>query len=338
MITTAREPGGADMREELLAAIVDFLAGQDLLTLEEIRAALETELDAAPADALALLKERLTMDAGWGYYPPDPLARRIHHLLADRFLERQSEISGLEHMAAVGGAPLVLVANHLSYADANVVEVLLHRSGGSGGAAVANRLVALAGPKVFTDRQRRFSSLCFGTIKVPQSADVSSGEAMLGGREVARAARQAIDAAYGRLDAGDALLLFAEGTRSRTGAMRPMLPGASRYLERPGTCVIPVALAGSETLFPIGAATVRPARATIRLGIPLRADALMAAAGGSRKLAIDAIAVAIADLLPDSYRGAYADRGALAAAVRVLEHAMPEPRPAAPHRPTRASS
>ena len=325
------------MREELLAAIVDFLAGQDLLTLEEIRAALETELDAAPGDALAQLKQRLTMDAGWGYYPPDPLARRIHHLLADRFLERQSEVSGVEHLAAVAGAPLVLVANHLSYADANVVEVLLHRSGGSG-AAVADRLVALAGPKVFSDRQRRFSSLCFGTIKVPQSADVSSGEAMLGGREVAKAARQAIDVAYGRLDAGDALLLFAEGTRSRTSAMRAMLPGASRYLERPGTCVMPVALAGSETLFPIGAATVRPARATIRLGIPLRADALMAAAGGSRKLAIDAIAVAIADLLPVSYRGEYADRGALGAVVRVLEQAMPEPRPGAPQRPTRASS
>jgi hypothetical protein len=54
------------------------------------------------------------------------------------------------------------VSNHLSYADTDVIEVRLHRAGY---AAVANRLTALAGPKAFTNRQRRFSSLCFGTIK-----------------------------------------------------------------------------------------------------------------------------------------------------------------------------
>ena len=47
----------------------------------------------------------------------------------------------------------------------------------SGDAALANRLTAVAGPKVFTSRERRFSSLCFGTIKVPQSSEVASGEA-----------------------------------------------------------------------------------------------------------------------------------------------------------------
>src|SRR5688572_19864904 len=106
---------------------------------------------------LVALKANLTTDHGWAYYPPDPLARRIHHVLADRFLTPDSRVLGAHHLATVAGAPVVIVSNHLSYADANVIEVLLHRSGAT---ELADRLTALAGPKVFTSRERRFSSLC----------------------------------------------------------------------------------------------------------------------------------------------------------------------------------
>lgn len=212
-------------REGLIGAILQFLGDRDLLTLQDIGAALEREIDAAGPHALFALRARLATDNGRGYYPRDPLVQRIHGLLADRFLAHGSELREVHHLARVTGAPLVIVANHLSYADANVIEVLLRRAGG---AAVADRLTALAGPKVFTSPERRFSSLCFGTIKVPQSADLALGEAVLNAREVARAVRQSIDAARARLRNGDALLLFGEGTRSRTGAMQPMLPAAAR--------------------------------------------------------------------------------------------------------------
>ena len=121
------------------------------------------------------LKARLVTDNGWDYYPRDPLAQRIHHLLADRFLGHGSELRNAHHLARVTNVPVVIVANHLSYADANVIEVLLQRAGG---AALAGRLTALAGPKVFTSRERRFSSLCFGTVNVPKSAEVASGNAV----------------------------------------------------------------------------------------------------------------------------------------------------------------
>jgi 1-acyl-sn-glycerol-3-phosphate acyltransferase len=307
------------MRELLLAGILEFLAVEDLLTLEDIRAALEKEIDGAGADALVGLKQRLTTDIGWGYYPRDPLAQRIHHLLADRFLHGDSEVSGVEPLATLGSAPVVICANHLSYADANVVEVLLHRSGG---AALGNRLTAVAGPKVFASQHRRFSSLCFGTVKVPQSSDVTSEEPTLNARELARAARQSIDAARTRLDEGDALLLFGEGTRSRTGQMRPMLTGAARYLESPGTWIVLAGLAGPEALFPIDAATVRPAHVAMRMGAPIRADALFAAARGSRRLVVDAIGAGIADLLPPPYRGAYERSEDLQDARDVLAAAM----------------
>ncbi|HEY3381138.1 MAG TPA: lysophospholipid acyltransferase family protein [Vicinamibacterales bacterium] len=317
-MASADKQTGNLTRDILIGAVLRFLAGQDPVLLESSRAALEREIDGAGPDALIALDERLTMDIGWEYYPRDPLAQRIHHLLADRFLLEGSELQGAEHLARVVTGPVVMFANHLSYADANVVEVLLQRSGGE---ALANRLTAVAGPKVFTSRQRRFSSLCFGTIKAPQSAGVSSEEATLSARDVARAARRSIEVARGRLRAGDVLLLFGEGTRSRTGEMQPMLAGAARYLDVPGVWVLPAGLTGSEQFFPIDGATIRPARITMRLGCPARADALLAGADGDRRLVMDAIGLAVAELLPPRYGGVYADGDCFPEARQVLEAA-----------------
>jgi len=296
-------PPDRAIRDSLVAAILEFLAGQDLLTLQDIRAGLEHEIDGAGADALLHLRTRLTTDNGWDYYSPDPLARRIHHLLADRFLDPGSQIEGGSYLAEVRNAPLAIFANHLSYADANVIEILLRRGGC---AAIADRLTAIAGPKVFTNRERRFSSLCFGTIKVPQSAEVSSEEAALNAREVAIAARRSIEVARSRLCAGDALLLFGEGTRSRTAAMQRMLAGVARYLDVPGTWVVPAGLVGPEALFSVADSTLRPARVVLQFGRPLRASALLAGARRDRRIIMDAIGLAIAEVLPPAYRGVYA--------------------------------
>ena len=115
--------------------------------------------------ALDSLCERLA-HAGrdWSYYPPDPLARRIHEVLADRLLTEDSTVHGIEHAMAVGRGPVVIVANHLSYSDANLLEVLLRRAGA---AALSDRLAVIAGPKVYSSLTRRFSSLCFGSNQNP---------------------------------------------------------------------------------------------------------------------------------------------------------------------------
>ena len=316
MSNVGMRPGSS--RDTLVAAILQFLAGQDLLALQDIRVALEHELDAAGPEALLALKAHLATNDGWAYYPRDPLAQRIHHVLADRFLTADSEVTGAAHLAHVLDEPVVIFANHLSYADANVIEVLLQRSGA---AALANRLTAIAGPKVFTSRERRFSSLCFGTIKVPQSADVSSEEAVLSRRDVAAAARRAIDVAGERLRAGDALLLFGEGTRSRSGAMQRLLPGVARYLDDGSAWLLPAGLAGPEHLFPIGDMALQPARVVMRAGRPIRAGRLRQCAAGDSRLITDAIGLAIAELIPRAYRGAYGDADAFASARDVLAEA-----------------
>ena len=134
-------------RDVLIAAITAFLANQDAQMLNGIRESLERAVDEAGPDALTHLAGRLaSAGEGWDYYPRDPLARRIHQLLAERILKHDSVLLGVEHLAAVADKPVVIIANHLSYSDANLLEVLLHREGG---AALSDRLTVIAGPKVY---------------------------------------------------------------------------------------------------------------------------------------------------------------------------------------------
>jgi 1-acyl-sn-glycerol-3-phosphate acyltransferase len=126
-------------------------------------------------------------------------------------------------------------------------------------------------------------------------------------RDVARAARRSIEIAHERLRLGDALLVFAEGTRSRTGGMQPLLAGAARYCEMPGTWLLPVGITGSDAMFPIGEDGLYPVRVNARLGAPIDAAALHQRVGGDRRVMMDHLGFAIAELLPPEYRGAYAD-------------------------------
>ena len=225
-----------------------------------------------------------TTGADWDYYPANPLARRIHRILADQLLDGRSTVVGLENVERAAGKRVVIFANHLSYSDANLIEVLLQRAGAM---PLADRLTVVAGPKVYSSLQRRFSSLCFGTIKTPQSSARSSEDAVMNPREVARAARRTIEIANERLRAGDALLVFAEGSRSRTRGMQQMLAGVSRYLDEPDTWVLPMGITGTEELFPIGEDTIHPFPTIVRAGAPISVDALRDTTDGNRQLMMD---------------------------------------------------
>ncbi len=172
-------------REPLVDTIVRFLARERTTEAREIRECVERAIDESGPGALDALSARLFKGGTeWAYYPHDPLARRIHHALASRVLQPAPVVSGAHHLAEVAGKPLVIFANHLSYSDANVVEVILRNLGCEGGAAcLADRLTAIAGPKVYSNLTRRFSSLCFGTIKVPQSSERSSEDAVMHPRD-----------------------------------------------------------------------------------------------------------------------------------------------------------
>jgi 1-acyl-sn-glycerol-3-phosphate acyltransferase len=292
-------------REALIAAATRFLGQWSDDELRALRQRVADLMSEATPEELERVAERLrTTGSDWTYYPPDPFSRRVHYALADVALTPDSTLEGAEHLEASQHAPLVFVPNHVSYADANLVEIMLHRFGFD---ELAGRLCVIAGPKVYAELFRRFSSLCFGTIKTPQSSARSSGEAVMAPRDVAREARRSIGAAHERQRLGDHLLVFIEGTRSRQTRLQPALAAVTRYFDFPGSKLVPLAVTGGEKLVPVGDERLNPARITVRIGPSFEAARLAELARGKRQLMVDAIALRIAQLLPPSYRGAYAD-------------------------------
>jgi len=297
-------PAPAVDRRMLAGTITAFLANQEPAMLVTVRRAVEDAIDEAGPGALAHLNVALAnAGADWTYYASEPLARRIHHVLADHLLHPKSALIGLEHIRTVGDRPVIIFANHLSYADANLVEILLYRFGAP---PLAGRLAVTAGPKVYSSLKRRFSSLCFGTIKTPQNSGVSSEDAVMNARDVVRAARQSIRASLDRLAGGAALLVFPEGTRSRSDGMKPLLSGVTRYLDDPDMLILPVGITGTEMLFPVGDESLHSYPIVVNAGQPFSTGELRHAAGGDRRVMMDIVGLRIAHLLPSNYQGSYA--------------------------------
>jgi 1-acyl-sn-glycerol-3-phosphate acyltransferase len=299
--SSAPHSARAVLTEQLIAFAGDIPPEE----VEELKRRLSTVLDDGGRVGLARLFKRLqTTGSDWTYYPSDPLARQIHGVVGDITLGKESVLEGKEHLEKIRERPAVFLANHLSYADANVLQVLLDRSSCSD---VGDRLTVIVGPKVFSDPMRRFSSLCFGSIKMPQSSDRASDEAVMNSKDVARFALDALKVVDERRRAGDILLVFVEGTRSRTARMQRALAAVARYVEDEDTLLVPVGIAGSERLFPVGEERVHRTKVTVRVGPPGSAADLMKGAGGKRQLMMDAVGCAIAQLLAPTYRGVYAD-------------------------------
>jgi 1-acyl-sn-glycerol-3-phosphate acyltransferase len=293
-----------DMRALLAHTLQELLAAASEADRGRFAQALSQLLErASQAELEQVLLRVSNEDYAFGYHAPIELARQIQHVLGDATLAADSCIEGLEHLRELDGRSAILLPNHLSYSDANVIEVMFHRAGL---AALSRRLTAVAGPKVYSEPWKRFSSLCFGTIKTAQSSQRASGEALMRPRDVARIAQQTIACAFERLDAGDALLLFPEGSRSRDGALQALLPAVARYCERPGTWLVPMGIEGTERLMGFGESKLQPTRVVLRVGAGVRAEELCARHDGNRGRVAEALGRMIAGLLPENYRGVYA--------------------------------
>lgn len=82
-----------------------------------------------------------------------------------------------------------------------------------------------------------------------------------------------IETGMERRDPEASLLFFAEGTRSRDGALHPFKKGAFATAERHGLPILPVALAGTYRVWPKGVLRLRPGRVVVTVGAPIRPGA-----------------------------------------------------------------
>lgn len=111
------------------------------------------------------------------------------------------------------------------------------------------------------------------------------------------------------LDEGRTLIVFPEGTRSRTGALQEAKEGATVLAMRSGAPILPIAVVGSHRFWPRGKLLPRPFRGMkVRVGPVFH---LTPSRAGDRHEAMRAATAElmghIAELLPPDQRGVYGE-------------------------------
>jgi len=224
-------------------------------------------------------------------YRAEPTCQRLVRAWSQRLLTL--EVIGVKHLvSALAAGPTALLGNHLSYFDTCALDCALAWSGQEDAAA---RIVAAAGPKVYADPFRRFVASSLNTLPVPQSTSFAHTEP-LSPRELARRAQASVQTAHQALRDGLALLIYPEGSRSRSTRLTPFLPAVRRYLELDGLQVVPVAVSGTERFLPVDDVRVHPGSVRVAFGTPIAVSAR-----GGRE-ALDHAYEALSALLPEAYQ------------------------------------
>jgi 1-acyl-sn-glycerol-3-phosphate acyltransferase len=195
-------------------------------------------------------------------------------------------VEGRDNLPSRG--PVIIAANHLSFFDSIVIPL------------VAGRPVSfLAKAEYFTGRgiKGRAMRTFFRAI-----------DAVPVDRDGHRAAQAALEAATEVLAAGQAFGIYPEGTRSRDGRLYRGRAGVAWLALRSGAPVVPVAVAGTERIQPIGARLPRIRRVRVRFGAPLRftPPAGPHPAGRLRREIADEVMAAIQELSGQEPAGCYA--------------------------------
>ena len=176
---------------------------------------------------------------------------------------------------------LIVVANHLSNFDPPLLSTSLPR-----------RSVFMATEELFS--HPIMGPLTKGWLAFPVNRDKLDREAL---RQADQVVRQ-----------GLALGLFPEGTRSHSAKLQQGYTGAALIALRGGCQILPVGIAGAENFNKPGFIFHRP-KITVNIGKPFT---LPAHGGRMTKEqlapATEIMMKKIAELLPESYRGYYADR------------------------------
>lgn len=171
----------------------------------------------------------------WGLY-------RLGHFLFRTyfFLYHRWKVEGRENIPLKG--PVILASNHTSFLDPPVI-----------GAAV-NR------PVWFIAKAELFHPTPLGWLLRKLGAyPVRRGE---GDRAILRWALET-------LDAGEALVIFPEGTRSPDGRLQSPQPGIGLIALKSKAPVVPIGIIGSYEAMPVKAYFPKPKPLWVRIGLPL---------------------------------------------------------------------
>jgi len=188
------------------------------------------------------------------------------------------QVRGLENVPADG--PVILMINHVNFLDPFVVV-----------ASMPRQVTAMS-------KIENFSIPLWGWVfKWYGAIPVHRGEVD----------RKALKAALDVLKTDTMLLIAPEGTRSKTGALIRAKTGAAYLADQAKVLIVPIAIAGTESIMR-NLLRLRRSRLIVQIGKPFLLPAIQDndRSKGLRRNT-DEIMCRIAAMLPQAYRGVYAD-------------------------------
>ncbi len=266
----------------------------DSMTVDQVASAIVAAHDHTPAPPEPVLVQApFTVRTKPEFFAQSARRRKrgmLAYCLIWPWLSRLTHLTqeGIEHIPPFG--PLLYVSNHLHNLDP------------------ALEFYAYTRPLNFMGKQELFD-----TPIAKQISEASGGFPVDRGKFDREALRQAEE----RLEKGLTVGIYAEGTRSVTGALAEAKAGVGLLALKTGAPVLPVALTGSERLpFNGSKGTTAhlhdrgdaPAGVHIVYGEPFYLPRTVDGRKISATEATDIIMLEIARLLPESYRGVYADK------------------------------
>ena len=220
---------------------------------------------------------------------PENCGVAIAKYVTNRYLKKYARlnIEGFEQLEKIDG-PIIFICNHLSNSDGIVLNKILKEKYDP---------YFIAGVKLTNDPITNAGTKMVKNIAVkPNTAD-----------------KEAITTMVKTVKNGENILIFPEGTRSRTGAMIEGKKGILLLARMTKANIIPIGMSGTDKLLPIdksgnmGDETWHEADVTVKFGMPVSLpkrekeedkheydDRCMKILMGS-----------IAQHLPESYRGVY---------------------------------
>jgi 1-acyl-sn-glycerol-3-phosphate acyltransferase len=192
-------------------------------------------------------------------------------------------IEGMDHVPESG--PVLFTPNHLAFIDSPFVMGLNGR-----------RTLAVGKGEYMDSWKTKFTLPAMGMVPI----DRSGGDA----------ATETLNRVAGFLRAGNAFLIYPEGTRSRDGSLHRGRTGAVRLAMRTGAIIVPVGLIGTNEIQPID--TVMPnfgLPCTIRFGEPIDVRARSGGQNNRRMLRslTDELMYEISELSEQVYSDTYGD-------------------------------